>query len=101
MTDELHATPEPWTAIDYLDGSAGIIGPDGDMVAQVYGNLAEEGDAFCNALLMAAAPKMAKALVEARQFIFDTFGTNTGLANAVVQGNGIDAALLAAGAKLP
>jgi hypothetical protein len=52
-----------------------------------------------NTLLLAAAPKMARALVEARQFIFDAFGTNTRLANAVVQGNGIDAALLAAGVE--
>jgi hypothetical protein len=52
-----------------------------------------------DARMMAAAPKMAKALMAARQFIFDTFGTNTGLANAVVQGNGIDAALDAAVVK--
>jgi hypothetical protein len=95
MTDELHATPEPWTAIDYLDGSAGIIGPDGDMVAQVYGNLAEEGDAFCNALLMAAAPKMAKVLKEARDFMasLPVYQLPDGTFN------GIEAALLAAGVE--
>jgi hypothetical protein len=108
MTDDLHATPGPWTAVrldepsrTYPGAMAMVYGPDGDAVAAVFGNLAEEGEAYKNAVLMAAAPKMVKALVEARQFIFDAFGMNTGLANAVVQGNGIDAALDAAGVKLP
>jgi hypothetical protein len=69
MTDELHATPEPWIAValtepsrTYPGAMAMVYGPDGDAVAAVWGNLAEEGDAYKNAVLMAAAPKMAKAL---------------------------------------
>lgn len=64
MTDELHATPGPWTATEgslYSGPNAGasVWGPDGDLVAAVFGNLAEEGDAFCTAKLMVAARQMA------------------------------------------
>ncbi len=57
MTDELHVTPAPWRAesctFDWIRGAeAAVWGPDGDMVAAVWGNLAEEGDAYCNARMM-------------------------------------------------
>jgi hypothetical protein len=61
MIDKPTCTPEPWTATEGY-GLAYVWGPDGDLVARVYGNLAEEGDAFCNAKLMAQAQPMARLL---------------------------------------
>jgi hypothetical protein len=58
MTDELRATPAPWMALEGV-GCAYVAGPDGDIVAKVYGNLAEEGDAMMNARMIAAAHPMA------------------------------------------
>ncbi len=69
MNEKVRCTPPPWTALDCHNGRAAVIGPDGDHVADVYGNLAEEGDAFCNARMMAASHKMVRALNMAREFM--------------------------------
>lgn len=64
MNEKVRCTPPPWTAYEgplYSVPGAGasVYGPDGDIVAAIWGNLAEEGDAFCNAQMMAQAPPMA------------------------------------------
>lgn len=67
MIDELKCTPPPWTAYEgplySVPGArASVYGPDGDIVAAIWGNLAEEGDAYANARMIAQAQPMARLL---------------------------------------
>ncbi len=59
---EPKCSPGPWMARGNRYGTAAVLGPDGDHVAKVYGNLAEEGDAMMNARMMAQAQPMAVLL---------------------------------------
>jgi hypothetical protein len=75
MSKEKH-TPGPWVATDEMAndrsicvGDAAVWGPDGDMVADVHGNLALEGDAVANARLIAAAPDLLAALRAAKRYV--------------------------------
>jgi hypothetical protein len=67
-------TPGPWTAHHRINlltrAEAAIYGPDGDMVAMVYGNLGLDGDPMATARLMAAAPALLEAL-EAVEWVPD------------------------------
>jgi hypothetical protein len=59
-------TPGPWKAQHRIDlltrAEAAIYGPDGDMVAMVYGSLGLDGDPMATASLIAAAPALLEAL---------------------------------------
>ena len=87
MSRETKYEPLPWYATDRgLNGDAGVWASDGDMVADVYGNLAYDSEGMDRANLIAAAPEMYSALTKLRDAIGETsFGSP--LMYAVLEAN--------------